>query len=113
LLFIIAQVEVLLKRQEIAESESSAVPAMEPAKPAGVDIFQDLGLEAKFFSNEQTFDGLEQGPGFTESTQGIDVLYQLSTGVNSSAFLQEEFSWGMIELGVEEPLPPQETIDEL
>lgn len=25
----------------------------------------------------------------------------------------EEFSWAMIELGIEEPLPPQETIDEL
>jgi hypothetical protein len=113
LFLIIAQVEVLLKQQEVAESESSAVPAMEAAEPAGVDVFQDLGLEAKFVSNDQTFVNLEQDRGFTQPTQGIDVFYQFNTGTNSSAFLHEEFSWGMIELGVEEPLPPQETIDEL
>ncbi len=28
-------------------------------------------------------------------------------------FLTEDFSWAMIELGVEEPLPPQDTSDEL
>jgi hypothetical protein len=106
-------VEVLLKQQEMAESESSAVPVMEPNKPADVDVFQDLGLEPKFVSNEQTFGDLEQGREFTQSTQGIDVFYQLNAGTNSSAFLHEEFSWAMIELGVEEPLPPQETIDEL
>lgn len=105
--------EVLLKQQEMAESESSSVPVMEPAKPAGVDIFQELGLEAKFVSNEQTFGDLELGQEFTQSTQGIDVFYQLNAGTNSSAFLNEEFSWAMIELGVEEPLPPQETIDQL
>ena len=97
----------------MAESESSAIPVMESNTLPGVDIFQDLVLEAKFASNEQTFSGLEQGQEFTQSTQGIDVFYQLNTGTNSSAFLHEEFSWAMIELGVEEPLPPQETIDEL
>jgi len=58
-------VEVLLKQQEMAEPESSAIPAMEPNTLAGVDIFQDLGLEAKFVSNEQTFGDLEQGREFT------------------------------------------------
>jgi len=106
-------VEVLLKQQEMAESESSAIPVIEPNTLAGVDVFQDLGLEAKFVSNEQTFDDLEQGREFTQSTQGIDVFYQFNAGTNSSAFLHEEFSWEMIELGVEEPLPPQETIDAL
>jgi hypothetical protein len=106
-------VEVLLKQQDSTESESNPVPVMEPNKPATVDIFQDLGLEAKFVSSEQTFSNLEQGQELTQSPQGIDVFYQLNAETNSSAFLHEEFSWGIIELGVEEPLPPQETIDEL
>jgi hypothetical protein len=106
-------VEVLLKQQEMVESESSAIPVTEPNTLPDVDIFQDLGLEAKFVSNEQRFSDLGQGREFTQSTQGIDVFYQLNEGTNSSAFLHEEFSWAMIELGVEEPLPPQETIDEL
>ena len=40
------------------------------------------------------------------------VIHHLADS-HMNAFLTEDFSWAMIELGVEEPLPPQDTIDEL
>jgi hypothetical protein len=43
----------------------------------------------------------------------FDILPNDNQDSHMNAFLADEFSWAMIELGVEEPLPPQDTIDEL
>jgi hypothetical protein len=43
----------------------------------------------------------------------LDIFRNDNQDSHMSAFLTEDFSWAMIELGVQEPLPPQDTIDEL
>jgi hypothetical protein len=106
-------VEGLLKQKEVTESGPSSVPATETDEPFDTDKLQDVGFTATFVSNEQTFGNLEQGGEFTQFTYDNDLFYQPNEGTNSAAFLHEEFTWSMIGLGVEEPLPPQETIDEL
>jgi hypothetical protein len=106
----------LLKKQEstgsATASGSNVVPTTERYDTANDDFLQDLGIEVPFSSEEPIFSSMETDPQFTQTTYG-GMFPPSNQDEQISAFLTEEFSWAMIELGVQEPLPPQETIDEL
>lgn len=70
-------------------------------------------MGAPFVQEELIFSSMEPESQFIQTTAHVGVFPQFNQDAQTSAFLTEEFSWAMIELGVQEPLPPQETIDEL
>jgi hypothetical protein len=109
----LAQVEELLKEKEVTSSGSNFVPIIETFDAANGAFFQDLGLEGPFVQEDPIFSSVEPEAQFTQSRSHVEVFPQSSQDNQTGVFLTEEFSWAMIELGVQEPLPPQDTIDEL
>jgi hypothetical protein len=77
------------------------------------DFFQDVGMGVPFVQEDLVFSSMEPESQFTQTTTHVGRFPPSNEDVQTNAFLTEEFSWAMIELGVQEPLPPQETIDEL
>jgi hypothetical protein len=106
-------VEELLKKQEATGSGSNIVPTTETFDAGSGDISQDFGLEASFFPEELVFSSMEPEAQFIQTMSHVEVFPESNQDTHTGAFLTEEFSWAMIELGVQEPLPPQDTIDEL
>jgi hypothetical protein len=107
----------LLKKQESTRSatpsSSNALPTTEGFDASNDDFFQDLGMGVPFIQEDLVFSSMEPELQFTQTTSHVGVFPQSNQDSQTNAFLTEEFSWAMIELGVQEPLPPQETIDEL
>jgi hypothetical protein len=105
----LAQAEELLKKQDVTGSGSNTNPSIEIGAPRSSDLSKDFGLEVPFTApDEAAFSSPRM------MTSGPSELFPHSVqDTEANAFLTEDFSWAMIELGVQEPLPPQDTIDEL
>ena len=118
---IIEQVETLLKTQDVTptagaeKAKAISVPidtTPKPAQPpAAVPDFTvpdpSIGIASSRDMDRWNFNG--------ESPQNaplddFNFNSNMSMGLNS---MDGNFTWEMIGLGLEEPLPPQETIDEL
>ncbi|KUJ12841.1 uncharacterized protein LY89DRAFT_592586 [Mollisia scopiformis] len=111
----LAQVEDLLKKYETSEGgkhESSNTLHVDIGDPS---VFDDLDIQMPLDLDQSLMTSAEDNETFSRS---FDPLITTPfSGINlsdlSSAPLDDASLWAMIELGVEEPLPPQDTIDEL
>lgn len=115
----IEQVEELLKTQEPssstspettktpsvafeqARSQQATAPASFNVANTSIPIAGDRDLERWRFNGESP-----QGNGLDE----FNFTSNIPMGMSN---MDPSFTWEMIGLGLEEPLPPQETIDEL
>ena len=76
--------------------------------------FQDSEFDGSFTTPaEFIFSSTEIEMQATQTSRPLEIFPQFTQDSQADAFLTEDFSWAMIELGVHEPLPPQDTIDEL
>ncbi|KAI0508508.1 fungal-specific transcription factor domain-containing protein [Xylaria bambusicola] len=113
------QVEELLKTQEPSSSaspETTKTPnvTFEPTRnhqtntPAGFNVANpSIGISGERDIDRWRFNGESpQGNGLDE----FNFTSNMPINMNS---MDPSFTWEMIGLGLEEPLPPQETIDEL
>lgn len=108
-----AQVEELLKKQEAGEMSSSASPVHEADNRTSDDLPGTSGFDANYSIDESVLVDAEPGLEFLQYREQTDLFPEMPIIDPAFATLNEGFSWEMIELGVEEPLPPQDTIDEL
>ena len=96
-------------------SDSLADQTFETGEPGKSSSLQDLETEAPLpasVSDELFFSSACVQEEFMTSNP-LEIFPNDNQDSHMNAFLTEDFSWAMIELGVEEPLPPQDTIDEL
>ena len=105
--------EGLLKKQEAGEMSSSASPTAQTGNQSSDSLLGTAGFEAAYPMNEQVLENLGSVLEFNPHQGQIDLFPQMPLDDPTFVALDEGFSWEMIELGVEEPLPPQDTIDEL
>ncbi|KAF8854633.1 hypothetical protein BDZ45DRAFT_656400 [Acephala macrosclerotiorum] len=104
----LAQVEELLKKYEAGGGETSEGQRLD----VGNDAFlQDLRMQIPLQMEESLMTSIEERENFPQ-------CFDLMSFSPSQIGLQpdppgDESLWAMIELGVEEPLPTQEAIDEL
>ena len=99
-------------------SENHADQNLGTSEPGKVVSSEDFEKEAPFpasASDEPLFSSayVEEMFMTSDPSDPFDILPNDNQDSHMNAFLVDEFSWAMIELGVEEPLPPQDTIDEL
>ncbi|KAK0737674.1 fungal-specific transcription factor domain-containing protein [Apiosordaria backusii] len=114
------QVETMLKSQEV----SSTSPDGSKAMPISVDggskqtpLNQRAAAAANFNVTDPSIGiassrDMDRWPFNAESPNRVDEFNFNSNMMGMSA-VDGNFTWEMIGLGLEEPLPPQETIDEL
>lgn len=108
-----AQVETLLKSQEPSEKVPSpeAPPQNNPPKPSNPptsDIpFHPMPDLSELADGMEGVTSLPLNNSFGDSQQNIPPMHDPTLGIG------EEFSWEMIGLGLEEPLPNQDVIDDL
>lgn len=108
-----AQAEEQLKQQATFGSEPSVDSIPETFEPGSSHQFQHVEIEIQgAFQDESITNGLQQEIQFM-TTSPLEMFSSSVQDIQTDNFLSEEFSWAMIELGVQEPLPPQDTIDEL
>jgi hypothetical protein len=116
----IEQVETLLKTQDPAVTTAEVTPTTFTAGQGGVSGINLGSVPAGDFNVSNPSIGMVEGVnadrwGFNgESPQpplndlGFGADMNMGMGLDDNTF-----TWEMIGLGLEEPLPPQETIDEL
>ncbi|KAE9368880.1 hypothetical protein N431DRAFT_415637 [Stipitochalara longipes BDJ] len=110
----LAQAEGLLKSQGTSGSGGNLDQKTEAILSESNDYFQDFGLEGSLTApDELGFSSTEIEAETMQTTNAADMFPQSTQHSQANAFLTEDFSWAMIELGVQEPLPPKDTIDEL
>jgi hypothetical protein len=119
-LLYIEQVETLLKTQDPAVTTAEVTPTSFTAGQSGVSGIGLGSVPAGDFNVANPSIGIVDGVnterwGFNgESPQpplndlGFTADMNMGMGIDDNTF-----TWEMIGLGLEEPLPPQETIDEL
>ncbi|KAF4625684.1 hypothetical protein G7Y89_g12482 [Cudoniella acicularis] len=98
-----AQVEGLLKNQESVESNKNNGPGVYSDSE---NLSQSLP-EVPFSVNKPLMNDLDSVPEFTKFQYNHEMFLQVPDLLNDNS------TWAMIELGLQEPLPPQDTIDEL
>ncbi|CAI6099921.1 unnamed protein product [Clonostachys chloroleuca] len=125
------QVETLLKTQEPRAVAATATASQQPKPMSSLPIHTgpslnvhtgvpklsmptDLGMMA---GNDWDVDGAFNPNGSPQQQQQAQPMdefnFNATMGVNMNNVGGEDFPWEMIGLGLEEPLPPQDTIDEL
>lgn len=119
----LAQVETLLKGQDEPDKDRRASQATDKDRPAANSSLQCNGSSADFDINELSgLDNVDMMLPVEQPGTQIDDVVQaqiLQTSFNAADLgnvntsQEEQFSWEMIGLGLEEPLPPQDAIDEL
>jgi len=109
----LAQAERLLKTNEKDGTES--VNERMQAIPSEIDsVFADSELDSSFaVPAEFILGSTEIEVQAVQTSSPFQMFPQSTQESQAGAFPIEDFSWAMIELGVHEPLPPQDTIDEL
>lgn len=83
-----------------AHASASKIPLTNNLAMLGAN---DWDIDTRNFNNNSP----QQAP------QLDDFNFNANLGMNMNGVGGEDFTWEMIGLGLEEPLPPQETIDEL
>jgi hypothetical protein len=116
----VEQVETLLKTQDPAVTTAEVTPTTFTAGQGGVSGINLGSATAGDFNVSNPSIGIVEGVnadrwGFNgESPQPPLTDLNFGTDMNIGMGLDDNtFTWEMIGLGLEEPLPPQETIDEL
>lgn len=106
-----AQVETQLKTKA-PKAPDSAEPTPQPTAPeqsaAAPLVFERSNSNGIDINSQETMDGIFNS---TSNTQDISPVPSTMMDVNLG--LDDPMSWEMIGLGLEEPLPTQEAIDEL
>lgn len=110
----VEQVETLLKTQEPPTNVPKTLNVPMPAppqttSPANLNITNaTMGLTGDRDMDRWNFNGESPQTGAIE-----DFNFNASMNMGGMNNVGGTFTWEMIGLGLEEPLPPQETIDEL
>jgi hypothetical protein len=111
----IEQVETLLKGQDVPEQQprSASDGAVHSFTPSSMPpVTMGLGPEPSLPSmNDLGMPPASASMGGINSDLTADSFSFADTAMSTDP--QEGFPWEMIGLGLEEPLPPQDTIDEL
>lgn len=107
-----AQVEGLLKKYKSGEEETGSSNAHMHIEGAG--LLDDFNLQLPLDMNQPTMSPGADGT-FADlfDPSSSSFCPQINPAEHLAAPLDDESLWAMIELGVEEPLPPQDAIDEL
>jgi hypothetical protein len=117
----VEQVETLLKSQDPVEQQSKpTTETLQPSYTATSNTASTLGAHGGGSSTQSLPQGMVASMGgiAPESTTpqdfGTDNFSFGDTNMmNDASTNSESFPWEMIGLGLEEPLPPQDTIDDL
>jgi hypothetical protein len=116
LIAITAQVEALLKKQDKAESSTVTNPG-DLADNLNIGTqSQYPGFDIPYTTNDPLTNTLNLFPDITQSQAHAHLFAQILEDNIYSPPPNDPFdgmSWALIELGVDEPLPLQETIDDL
>ncbi len=100
--------EDLLKNQDAADPNRIATPTGQ------YDHVRFSAFDVAYTEDELKMGNVEAMVTDSDHYQAHrDLSSQVTMEDQAFASLEHGFSWGMIELGVEEPLPPQDVIDEL
>lgn len=106
-----AQVETQLKTK-IPKAPDSTKPAPQAKAPeqstAAPLVFERANSIGIDINSQETMDGIFNS---TSNTQDISPVPSMMTDINLG--IDDPMSWEMIGLGLEEPLPMQEAIDDL
>ena len=108
--------EALLKKHDMAESSIVTTPGDLSDKLNTGTQSQYPGFYNSYAANEPSIDNLNLFPDITQSQAQAHAFSQIS---NDGIYAPppndpyEGMPWAMIEIGVDEPLPLQETIDDL
>lgn len=76
---------------------------------ASIGIAADRDMDRWQFNEESP----QAGSGLDEFNFGGNMSINMNSNMNNIGNMDNSFTWEMIGLGLEEPLPPQDTIDEL
>ncbi|KAK4648785.1 uncharacterized protein QC761_113830 [Podospora bellae-mahoneyi] len=115
------QVETMLKSQEVTSTSPDGSKAMPTSVDSGSKQQRPMNQRAAATANFNVTDpsigiassrDMDRWPFNPESPNRVDEFNFNSNMMGMSA-VDGNFTWEMIGLGLEEPLPPQETIDEL
>jgi hypothetical protein len=109
-------VEALLKKQDTAESSTVSTPVDLSDKLNTGMQSQYAGFDISYATNEQSMNTLNLFPDITQSQAHAHLFSQIPEDdiyASPSNDPYDGMSWAMIEIGVDEPLPLQETIDDL
>lgn len=106
-----AQVETQLK----TKSQKTLIPTVSASHPKGLEQSTKSALEfgapnviGVDLNSQELLDGVFNS---TSSTQNISPVSSMMADVNLG--IDDSMSWEMIGLGLEEPLPMQEAVDDL
>jgi hypothetical protein len=112
--FLLAQAEELLKSQGTTGPGGNIDVDAATITSDFSNPLRDFGLESSFTDPDDfVFNSTEIDVQALQTSSPLDMFPQSTQDNQTTSFLTEDFSWAMIELGVQEPLPPQDTIDEL
>lgn len=111
----------MLKSQEVTSTSPDGSKAMPTSVDSGSKQHRPMNQRAAATANFNVTDpsigiassrDMDRWPFNPESPNRVDEFNFNSNMMGMSA-VDGNFTWEMIGLGLEEPLPPQETIDEL
>jgi hypothetical protein len=112
-------VEALLKKQDTAETNTVTTPAslgnLSEKLNSGTPS-QYSGFDITHVANEPSINTLNLFPDITQSQAHAHLFSQIPEDDIYAPPPNDPYdgmSWAMIEIGVDEPLPLQETIDDL
>jgi hypothetical protein len=109
-------VEALLKKPDTAESSTVTIPDDLSDKLNAGTQSQYPGFDIPYADNEPSMNALNLFPDITQSQAHAQLFSQIPEDdiyVPPPNDPYDGMSWAMIEIGVDEPLPLQETIDDL
>ncbi|SPQ18990.1 ab5cb6e1-dc4a-4ab5-8fb7-b368c540dc5c [Thermothielavioides terrestris] len=117
------QVETLLKSQEISSSSSDGANGLPVPMPVDANAKQPLNQRAAATANFNVTDpsigiassrDMDRWRFNADSPHAPLEDFNFNSGMGMGmGGVDNSFTWEMVGLGLEEPLPPQETIDEL
>jgi hypothetical protein len=113
LVIYLAQAEELLKKQNVIGSGSNTDLSTEIGAPASSDLSQNFGLEVPIPAPDEFPFSSSHAEVQMMTSSPPEVFPHSAQDTETNPFQTDDFSWAIVDLGVQEPLPPQETIDEL
>lgn len=105
---LLAQVETLLKGQESDPAQRTS-----PLQPQDNAFTAPLPDESILALPEISGLGTDMGSAIPQSTTGMETSQPSQTFFQGAATFPSDPQWDLISLGLEEPLPTQDAIDEL
>ncbi|KAE8440936.1 hypothetical protein EG329_006175 [Mollisiaceae sp. DMI_Dod_QoI] len=107
------QVEDLLKKHEATEGDKQEMPTAQQMEIENIEFSHDISIQMPVEMEKSFLAGVEDKEIFPQHFDPMISFSQPNQAEQPSIILNDDSLWAMIELGVEEPLPPQDTIDEL